>query len=118
MLFAFGLRSLDLAGARYRKRTPAGAPLASSAAAGGVVALATVLDGIPESLIIGLNFSEGKALGFATVIAVLLSNFPEGVASTARMRAEGRSFPYVHRPVGVGRAHLGRLRLGRLPLPG
>lgn len=122
MLFAFGLRSLDQAGARYRKRTPAGAPVASSAAAGGVIALATVLDGIPESLIIGLNFSQGKALGFATVIAVLLSNFPEGVASTARMRAEGRSFPYV---IGLwasvalvsgGCAWIGYHTLGELPM--
>lgn len=96
-LFAFGLRILDRAGARHRKRTPSGAPvrMGAAAGAGGVIALATVLDGIPESLIIGLNFSEGKALGFATVIAVLLSNFPEGVASTARMKAEGRSFRYV-----------------------
>jgi ZIP family zinc transporter len=55
MLFAFGLRALDRAGARWRKRTPSGAPLGSAAAAGGIIALATVLDGIPESLFIGLN---------------------------------------------------------------
>ena len=94
MLFAFGLRSLDRAGARWRKRTPSSVPVTSAAPAGGVVALATALDGIPESLIIGLNFSQGKALGFATVIAVLLSNFPEGVASTARMKMEGRNLSY------------------------
>ncbi len=122
-LFAFGLRSLDRAGARHRKRTPAGAPVytGSAAAAGGVVLLATLLDGIPESLIIGLNFSEGKALGFATVIAVLLSNFPEGVAATARMRAEGRRLGYVIglwvmvSLVSAGFAWLGYHTLGELP---
>lgn len=123
MLFAFGLRALDVAGARHRKRTPAGAPVltGSSAPAGGIIALATMLDGIPESLIIGLNFSEGKALGFATVIAVLLSNFPEGVAATARMRAEGRGLGYVLglwisvALVSGGFAYVGYHTLGELP---
>ncbi len=123
MLFAFGLRILDRVGARHRKRTPSGAPVhsGSAAAAGGIIALATMLDGIPESLIIGLNFSEGKALGFATVIAVLLSNFPEGVAATSRMKAEGRSLGYV---MGLwisvalasgGFAYVGYHTLGELP---
>ena len=97
VLFAFGLRILDRAGARHRKRTPSGAPvrLSAAAGAGGSSRSPPCSTAFPESLIIGLNFSEGKALGFATVIAVLLSNFPEGVASTARMKAEGRSFRYV-----------------------
>jgi ZIP family zinc transporter len=87
-----GLLGLDRAGARHRKRMShaMGAPVAA-----GVVALATVLDTVPESLIIGLNFSHGAGLGLATVIAVLLSNVPEGLTSTARMKAEGRSARYV-----------------------
>lgn len=92
LLFAVGLSGLDRAGARHRKRSShaIGAPVAA-----GVVGLATVLDTVPESFIIGLNFSHGAGLGLATVIAVLLSNIPEGLTSTARMKAEGRSARYV-----------------------
>jgi ZIP family zinc transporter len=92
LLFAIGLLGLDRAGARHRKRS---AHAIGTPAAAGVVALATALDTVPESLIIGLNFSHGAGLGLATVIAVLLSNIPEGLTSTVRMKAERRSAHYV-----------------------
>jgi ZIP family zinc transporter len=91
-LFGLGLRALDRAGARHRKRSSYA--LETSRDAGGVIALATVLDGIPEALIIGLNFYSGTGLATATVAAVFLSNVPESLSSTTRMRAIGHGPAY------------------------
>jgi ZIP family zinc transporter len=93
ILFGTGLFFLDRAGARHRKRPDAAVGPGAEAAA--VVALATLFDGIPEALIIGMNFYAGEGLGIATVIAVFLSNVPESIGSTARMKAIGHRPPYV-----------------------
>lgn len=86
-LFGAGLFYLDRAGARHRKRpTFAVVPTRD---ARGIVALTTVLDGIPEALIIGVNFYSGRGLGIATVIAVFLSNVPESLAASTRMKVAG-----------------------------
>lgn len=93
VLFTVGLLWLDRAGARHRKRsTPA---VGAGREAGGVVALATILDSIPESIIIGLNFYNGEALALATVVAVFLANVPESLSATTRMRLVGHGAAYV-----------------------
>lgn len=91
--FTLGLLWLNRAGARDRKRAVIATGTLPSATA--VVALATILDSVPESLIIGFNFYNGEGIAFATVAAVFLSNIPEGVTSTTRMRNAGRSLTYV-----------------------
>lgn len=88
-----GLRYLDRRGARDRKRAHTRIDTVHNAA--GIVALATILDSIPESIIIGLNFANGEAVALATVIAVFLSNIPEGISATTRMKRAGRSAAYV-----------------------
>jgi len=47
------------------------------------IVLGTVLDGIPESMVIGLTIFEGGAVGAAFLIAVFISNLPESISSTA-----------------------------------
>ena len=63
--------------------------------AGGGVALAIVLgivlDGIPESAVIGMTLLSGE-VSAAVFVAVILSNLPEAFAATAGLRASG------HRP--------------------
>jgi ZIP family zinc transporter len=63
-----------------------------AARAGGValaIVLGTVLDGIPESAVIGLTLIGGT-VGAAVLVAVFLSNLPEAVAATASLRDAGR----------------------------
>ncbi len=48
-----------------------------------------ILDGIPESAVIGLTLLSGEGVGVAVVAAVFLSNFPEGLSSSAGLRAAG-----------------------------
>jgi ZIP family zinc transporter len=53
------------------------------------IVLGTVLDGIPESMVIGLTIFEGGAVGAAYLVAVFISNLPEAIASTAGLAAGG-----------------------------
>jgi zinc transporter, ZIP family len=46
------------------------------------IALGAVLDGIPESIAIAISLISGATVSGAMVVAVLLSNLPEGMAST------------------------------------
>jgi ZIP family zinc transporter len=53
------------------------------------VVLGIILDGIPESIVIGLTLVEGGTIGVAVLIAVFLSNLPEAIAATSGLLAGG-----------------------------
>jgi zinc transporter, ZIP family len=53
------------------------------------IVLGTVLDGIPESMVIGLTIFQGGAVGAAYLTAVFISNLPEAISSTAGLAASG-----------------------------
>ena len=53
------------------------------------IVLGTVLDGIPESMVIGLAIYEGGAVGAAYLAAVFISNVPESISATAGLLASG-----------------------------
>jgi zinc transporter, ZIP family len=46
------------------------------------IALGALLDGIPESVVIAISLISGATVSGAMVAAVLISNLPEGMAST------------------------------------
>lgn len=54
------------------------------------IAVGSLLDGIPEALIIGLSALNGK-VPVGLVIAIALSNVPEGLAGTVPLKRSGRS---------------------------
>lgn len=58
-------------------------------ASGSAILLGTVLDGIPESIVIGLGLVGGGSVSAAMVAAVFLSNLPEAIGSTSGMRKSG-----------------------------
>src|SRR6476646_3701639 len=53
------------------------------------IVLGTVLDGIPESMVIGLTIYKGGAGGAAYLAAVFISNLPESISSTAGLSSGG-----------------------------
>ena len=59
------------------------------------IAIGALLDGIPESAAIGIGLIEGNGVGIALVVAVFLSNVPEGLSSAAGMKQAGRSPAYI-----------------------
>ena len=85
-------------GAKHRKRSNAGArnkDKEKNPANGMALAIGALLDGIPESIVIGVSLLQGGAVGMVAVIAVFLSNIPEGLSSAAGMKKEGRSASFV-----------------------
>jgi zinc transporter, ZIP family len=51
--------------------------------------LAIILDGVPESIVIGLGIFEGGTVSLAMLVAVFISNLPEAIAGTIGMKASG-----------------------------
>lgn len=88
--------ALAARGARHRKRSDADARTEHAAVApeGGnsaSLALGALIDGVPESIVIGTSLLAGGAIGWVAVAAVFLSNFPEGLSSAAGARQEGKT---------------------------
>jgi ZIP family zinc transporter len=65
--------------------------------AGLLIAAGAFLDGIPESVGLGLGLLDGGQVSLMLLVAIFLSNLPEGLASAAGLCAEGRSRRYVFR---------------------
>ncbi|GAA2407814.1 ZIP family zinc transporter [Nonomuraea africana] len=84
-------------GARHRKRSGGGRQPseAQQSGSGQAIAVGALLDGVPESIVIGVSLLGGGAVSAVTVAAVFISNVPEGLSSAAGMRAAGRSPRYV-----------------------
>jgi ZIP family zinc transporter len=53
--------------------------------------LAIILDGVPESIVIGLGIAKGGAVSLAMLVAVFISNLPEAIAGSIGMKAGGAS---------------------------
>jgi zinc transporter, ZIP family len=87
LVFFFGDRVIDRLGGGDRK-DPTGAEEDSGGSSLSIV-LGTVLDGIPESMVIGLTIYEGGAVGAAYLAAVFISNLPESISSTAGLLSSG-----------------------------
>jgi ZIP family zinc transporter len=60
-----------------------------------LIAAGAFLDGIPESLGLGLGLLDGGQVSLVMLAAIFLSNLPEGLASAASLRNEGRSRAWV-----------------------
>jgi ZIP family zinc transporter len=53
--------------------------------------LAVILDGVPESIVIGLGIFETGTISLAMLVAVFISNLPEAIAGSSGMRTAGWS---------------------------
>jgi len=96
LIYATANRLLAKYGAKHRKRSGAHQSSEEDQAGSSVaIAVGALLDGVPESIAIGLSILHGGAVSVATVAAIFLSNLPEGLSSSAGMRQAGRSATYV-----------------------
>jgi ZIP family zinc transporter len=53
------------------------------------------MDGIPESAAIGISLIGGGRVSWVFVVAVFLSNVPEGLSAAAGMKQSGRSTAHI-----------------------
>ena len=85
LAFYTGDLVIDRTGGAHRKKMEPpeahGSPLS--------IVLGIVLDGIPESIVVGLTLLNGGGVGVAVLAAVFLSNLPESIAATTGLRSVG-----------------------------
>ncbi|MEN6328825.1 MAG: ZIP family zinc transporter [Methanobacteriaceae archaeon] len=86
LIFTLTNLYLSRRGAKHRKRSQRPEDFEGSGVA---IAAGSVIDGIPESIAIGLTMIGGVGVSTATLVAVFLSNIPEGLSSSVGMKSDG-----------------------------
>jgi zinc transporter, ZIP family len=64
---------------------------ADDAGAGLAIALGALLDGVPESTVLGMSVAVGGSVSFGFLVAVFVSNVPESLSATTQMRSSHTS---------------------------
>ena len=87
--------AIERRGAERRMNPMGRSEESTGATAASALLLGAVLDGIPESVVIGISLLGGDGVGVAVLAAVFLSNMPEAIASSRGMRHEGLGSAHV-----------------------
>ena len=85
LTFFVGDEVIDRMGGEGRK-SMVGAQAGGTALA---IVLGIVLDGIPESFVVGMDLLTGEGIGVAFIAAVFLSNLPESAAASSGLKRAG-----------------------------
>ncbi len=70
---------------RFERRRQGDAMPAAGENSGLPILLGALLDGVPETAVLGLTVLQTGEVGVAMLVAVFLSNLPEGVAATSTL---------------------------------
>ncbi len=82
---------------RLRARRSRGSNDAQTSGAGGALTLGIILDGIPESLVLGLTVLETGTVSVAFLVAVFIANIPEAIGATTALVQAGRNMTRIIR---------------------
>ena len=85
VVFFAGDALIDRMGGEGRKASDG----SQAEGSGLAIVLGAVLDGIPESIVLGLGLLAGEGVSVAFIAAVFISNLPEGLAATTGLVASG-----------------------------
>lgn len=96
LIYTLLVRIFNKRGAKFRKRSGDLQPREEDTSGSGTaIAIGALLDGIPESIVIGLSLLSGKGVSLVAVFAIFISNIPEGLSSSNGMKTAGRSKKYI-----------------------
>jgi len=90
--------SLSRRGAKHRKRCSEcfrDAPEEEKGGSGLALAVGSLVDGIPEAVVIGISLIGGITISSMVLVGFFLANLPQGLASAEGMKGAGRSPRYI-----------------------
>jgi ZIP family zinc transporter len=104
-----------------------GKKMAKASDNGPAIVLGAMLDGIPESVVLGSSLLAGGGIGIPFLAAVAISNVPEALSAAADLRREGHRPPWIIRlwlavavvsgvASALGYGLLGGMGAGAIPL--
>lgn len=67
----------------------------SSPPSGKSLFIGSVMDNIPENAALGITLASGGIINIAFLVAIFVSNLPEGLASTSDMKSSGLTRRYI-----------------------
>lgn len=114
LLFTLADFAIDHLGGAHRTRSGFDEKASMGKASEGVglaLAAGALLDGIPESIALGISTHGGHGVSVMMLAAIFLSNLPEGLSSAAGMKRAGHSARFVF-GMWVGIALLSALAAG------
>jgi ZIP family zinc transporter len=79
----------------YAKAPGEKIPIENQPASGRALFIGSVMDNIPENAALGITLAAGGAINIAFLVAIFVSNLPEGLASTNDMKVSGLSRKYI-----------------------
>lgn len=89
--FFIGDRIVDRHGGNHRKSSGG----EQESGSGTTIVIGALMDGIPESIAIGVSLLSGGSVGVAMVAAVFLSNVPESLSAATGMQKAGHTTRYI-----------------------
>jgi len=75
----------DMLIGRFQRRRQGKAMPDAEEGAGLSILLGALLDGVPETAVLGLTLLQTNEIGIAMLVAVFISNLPEGIAATTTL---------------------------------
>ncbi len=85
-------------GARHRKRSGHQQPSEDEqAGSGAAIAIGALLDGVPESVVLGLGLLGGGSVSLSMLAAVFISNVPEAFSASPGLLKAGHSKGWIMR---------------------
>ena len=84
------------ASTRINSKAPGDKPTTKTKPASGkALFIGSVMDNIPENAALGITLAAGGVLNIAFLVAIFVSNLPEGLGSTNDMKVSGLSRKYI-----------------------
>ena len=78
-------------GTKNRKRSHGENAGGGKDASGIALMVGSLMDNIPENMALGISIVAGGTVNLVLIVAIFISNFPEGLASSQGMKSNGKS---------------------------